>query len=183
MVKRFAFLLVFLTALATARPASAQDFSRLDIGFGISNYGVQDASEGFISIEEKRANGFVMHTDLNLVRWFTFENVRSAYAMNNDITLLTNTFGVKLIARDMAGGRVSPYVAAGFGFGYYRSNQTGGSQSNSAARLGGGIDLNMSDGIALRFDVSKMALSSSLANRDWHSDTNIAAAVVFSLGN
>lgn len=182
MVKRFAFLLVLVLALMWSRPASAQDFSRFDMGFGYGNYGVEDATPGFTAPVSRRANGFVMHTDINLVRWFTFENVLGAYKMNNNITLVTNTFGTKIVARDLADGRVSPYVAAGFGFGYFSSNQTGGGFNTSSGRYAAGIDLNMSDAMAVRFDVGGLALSTSIGTPDWHSDLNVTVAVMFRLG-
>jgi hypothetical protein len=178
MVKRFALSLVVGATLMLARPASAQDFSRLDMAFGYGNYGLEVGPS-----TDDRVHGFVMHTDINLVRWFTFENVTGAYSAPADFTLITNTFGVKLVARDVLDGRVSPYVAGGFGIGYFSSNVSGGSISTGAARYGAGIDLNMGDAMAIRFDVGGLALGTGYIRDEWQSQINVTAGVVFSLGN
>ena len=181
MVKRFSFMLLLVPALLVARPAAAQDFSRLDLMFGYGNYGVEDIAGN--QLTTSRSNGFNMHTDINLTSWFTFENFTGAYSLPLDITLFSNTFGAKLIARDVVGGRVSPYVVGGFGFGYYTSNQSGGSASTTALRYAVGIDLNMSDAAAIRLDLGRLSLGSGIISGSRATNTNVAIGVVLSLGN
>ena len=120
--------LVLLAVVVVASPATAQDFSSLDVSFGYGNYGVEDNSSG-ATLTTDRVHGFAMHTTFNLMSWLGLENFTGAYALNNDITLITNTFGAKLIARDVLEGRISPYLAGGIGVGYYTSNQTGGGKN------------------------------------------------------
>jgi hypothetical protein len=182
MVKRFSFILLVLPVLLVARPASAQDFSRLDLMFGYGNYGVEDVAG--TSLTRSRTHGFNMHTDINLTNWFTFENFTGAYSHPGDITLFTNTFGAKLIARDVVDGRVSPYVIAGIGFATFISDQSGGSGSTNAMRYAAGIDLNMSDAAAIRLDVGGLSLGSGILGVPGRKrSTNIAVGIVFSLGN
>ncbi len=180
MVKRIA--LVLLAVVAVASPAAAQDFSSLDISFGYGNYGVEGVNAAGTAFTTDRVSGFAMHTTFNLMSWLGFENFTGAYALENDITLITNTFGAKLIARDVLDGRISPYVAGGFGFGYYTSNRTGGGLSTAAARYGVGVDYNLSPGMAIRFDVGGLALGSGLFSNGWRSNMNVTAGVVFNLG-
>ena len=174
MVKRV--VLFLLPVLFVAPPAGAQDFSQVDISFGYGNYGVESV-EG-----TDRAHGFAMHTGINLSSWFGFENFTGAYALDNDVTLITNTFGVKLVARDLLEGRISPYLAAGFGIGYYTSNQTGRGFSTSAARYAGGIDINLTGAMAFRIDVGRLALGSGVDNDGWRSNLNVTTGIVFNLG-
>jgi hypothetical protein len=178
MVKRVVLLLLFVVAVC--RPASAQDYSTLDVSFGYGNYGVQDFSGGMFSTD--RVHGFAMHTSINVLHWMGLENFTGAYSLKNDITLITNTFGVKLVARDVLDGRISPYVAGGFGFGYYTSNQTGGGFNTAAARYGVGVDLNMNNGMAIRFDVGGLALGSGVFTDGWRSELNVTTGIVFNLG-
>ncbi len=178
MVKRI--VLVLLVTVVVSFPASAQDFSSLDISFGYGNYGVEDLNGTILSTD--RVHGFAMHTTINLVNWFGLENFTGAYALNNDVTLVTNTFGAKLIARDLLEGRITPYLAGGFGVGYYTSNQSGGGFSTAAARYGGGIDFNVNGGMAIRVDVGGLALGSGVFTDGWRSNLNVTTGIVFNLG-
>ena len=109
MVKRIVLVLIVLVVVSV--PVAAQDFSTLDISFGYGNYGVEDLDTSGTMLTTDRVHGFAMHTTINLASWFGFENFTGAYALNNDVTLVTNTFGAKLIARDLLEGRISPYLA------------------------------------------------------------------------
>ena len=180
MVKRSA--LVLLAVVFVAWPASGQDFSSLDISFGYGNYGVEDAAGGGTSLTTDRVHGFAMHTTFNLMSWLGLENFTGAYALNNDVTLITNTFGAKLIARDVLEGRISPYLAGGIGVGYYTSNRTGGGFSTMAARYGAGIDFNLNTGMAIRVDVGGLAMGSGLFTDGWRSNLNVTTGIVFNLG-
>jgi hypothetical protein len=180
MVKRIA--LVLLAVVVLALPAMAQDFSSLDVSFGYGNYGVEDEASGSTSLTTDRVHGFAMHTTFNLMSWLGLENFTGAYALNNDITLITNTFGAKLIARDVLEGRISPYLAGGIGVGYYTSNQTGGGFSTMAARYGGGIDFNLNGGMAIRVDVGRLAMGSGLFTDGWRSNLSVTTGIVFNLG-
>ena len=180
MVKRIA--LVLLAVVVVAWPATAQDLSSLDISFGYGNYGVEDRAPGGTSLTTDRVHGFAMHTTFNLMSWLGLENFTGAYALQNDITLITNTFGAKLIARDVLDGRISPYLAGGIGVGYYTSNQTGGGLSTMSARYGAGIDFNLNGGMALRVDVGGLALGTGLFSDGWRSNMNITTGIVFNIG-
>ena len=179
MVKRLILLLLLFSVLAW--PAAAQDFSTLDVAFGYGNYGTE-ALQG-----TDRVHGFAMHTSLNLASWISFENFTGAYSLPSDITLVANTFGAKLVARDVVDGRLSPYVAGGFGIGYYTSNQTGGGVSTASARYAFGIDFNLSGGMALKFDVGGLALGKGVVGgafvtNGWRDAVNVTTGIVFNLG-
>ncbi len=180
MVKRIVLVLIALVVVSV--PVAAQDFSTLDISFGYGNYGVEGLDTSGTMLTTDRVHGFAMHTTINLASWFGFENFTGAYALNNDVTLVTNTFGAKLIARDLMEGRITPYLAGGFGVGYYTSNQTGGGFSTAAARYGGGIDFNLNGGMAFRVDVGGLALGSGVFTNGWRSNLNVTTGIVFNLG-
>ena len=188
MLRRLAFLFLLSLALVGARPAWSQDFSRFDMAFGYTNYGVNDIREGSLQLgfpipEARRTHGFSMQTDINLTRWFTFEYALGAFGQNNDVTLLTNTFGAKLVARDVVDGRVSPYVSAGGGVGSFMSDRSYYSLgSTSALRYAGGIDLNMSSGTALRLEAGRMRLGDNLGRAGGQSDLSVTIGIVISLG-
>jgi len=170
-------MMVLVAILLAAHPVLAQDFSRLDMTFGYGNYGVS----GFQEFE--RVNGFILHTDVNLTSYFTVENVTGAYRHPGDVTLITNTFGVKLVARDVVDGRISPYVAGGLGVGYYSSNLGSFAGSTSANRYAFGIDLNMSEAMAVRFDVGGLRLGSGIYTGGGKNAMHVGVGIVFSLGN
>ncbi len=183
MLRRLAFLFLLSSALVGARPAWSQDFSRFDMAFGYTNYGVNDLNEGATAAVSRRTHGFSMQTDINLTRWFTFEYALGAFGQNNDVTLLTNTFGAKLVARDVVDGRVSPYVSAGGGVGSFMSDRSYYSLgSTSALRYAGGIDLNMSPGTALRLEAGRMRLGDNLGRAGGQSDLSVTIGIVISLG-
>jgi hemolysin activation/secretion protein len=123
-----------------------------------------------------------MHTDINLTSYFTFENITGAYKHPGDITMITNTFGVKLIARDVLDGRISPYVGGGFGIGYYQLNSGQGSFSTTAMRYAVGVDLNMSDAAAIRLDFGGMRVGQGLVTGQGQNNAHVAVGLVFSLG-
>ena len=180
MVKRS--VLVLLAVVVVAWPATAQGISSLDISFGYGNYGVEEFNAAGMEQPTDRVNGFAMHTTIGLLDWFGFENFTGAYSLKRDITLITNIFGAKLMARDVLDGRITPYLAGGFGFGYYTSNRTGGGLSSMAARYAGGIDFNISPGMAFRVDVGKLALGSGHRTDGWRSNLNVTTGIVFNLG-
>lgn len=186
MVKRI--VLLALPLMLVSLPARAQDYSMVEVAFGYGNWGTDaDVTNGFLVEDSHRVGGFAMHTDFNFTGWFGFDNYLGAYSMPGNLTLITNIFGAKVTARDVLDGRISPYVVTGFGVGYYTDNNYGGSLTTSAARYGGGVDINMGDSIALRFDVGGLAVSTSLlefGGRDegWMSKLNWTTGVVFKLG-
>jgi len=192
-------LLTVPVGLLLALPAQAQDFSRLDMMFGYGNYGIQTLESG--SLANDRVSGFLLHTDFALTSWFTFENITGLYGtpdnisapfgVNTNVTLITNTFGVKLVARDVLDGRITPYVATGFGLGYWRLENLG-NKSGSAARYAGGIDINLSDGFAWRIEAGGKTLSKSIYDgailngteiSGWNNEFQFTTGIVLRLGS
>ena len=170
-----------LFILLLGAPAAAQfenDFPRVEVGFGYANYGLPG-----VGGSTDRLNGFSMHSAINLDSWIGFENYTGAYSVPNDITLITNIFGAKLVARDLVEGRISPYLVAGLGVGYFTSNQGRGGFSELAYRLGGGIDFNLTGGMAFKVDVSNMAIKDIDVGGGWGTNINISTGLVFYLGN
>ena len=176
MVKRL--FVPILLIMATTLPAMAQedDFARVEMGFGYANYGLP-ASGGVID----RIHGFSMHSGLNLDSWLGIENYTGGYSAGNDITLIANIVGVKLIARDLISGRISPYLVAGLGGAYFTSNNRSGF-SAMTTRFGGGIDFNLTGGMALKVDVSRLAINSVDPDGGWASNLNISTGIVFNIG-
>ncbi len=179
MVNRLFASILFILLLGV--PAAAQfedDFPRVEIGFGYANYGLPG-----VGGSTDRLNGFSMHSGFNLDSWFGIENYTGAYSVPNDITLITNIFGGKLVARDLVDGRISPYLVAGLGVGYFTSNRSRGGFSEAAYRLGGGIDFNLTGGMALKVDVSNLAINNIDVGGAWGANLNISTGLVFNLGN
>jgi hypothetical protein len=180
MVKQI--VLVLFAVMVVAWPATAQNYSSVDISFGYGNYGVEERVGSGTSLTTNRVHGFAMQTTFSLMSWLGFENFTGAYALNNDITLITSTFGTKLIARDLLEGRISPYLAGGIGVGHYTSNQSGSGFSTMAARYGGGVDFNLNGGMAIRVDVGSLAMGSGLFTDGWRSNLNVTTGIVFNIG-
>jgi len=165
---------IFLLAI----PASAQigdEFPRVEMAFGYANYG--DPS----TTTTERLNGFSMHSAINLDSWIGFENYTGAYSLPDDVTLITNIFGGKLVARDLVDGRISPYLIAGFGGGYF----TNAGNFHMAYRIGGGIDFNLTGGMALKVDVSNLAINNIEVGGQlgWGTNINISTGLVLNIGN
>ncbi len=161
-----ALLLLFLAA-----PVMAQDeFPRVDIAMGYGNIGLPLIGGG-----AERHSGFAMHSGFNLTRWFGIENFTGAYGLGNGVSLITNIFGAKLAARN--GGRLTPYGVTGLGVGYF-TDDSGYGTTNMMARLGGGVDVPLNDGMAVKFDFSRMSFHSDGWQGAWHFSTGI----VFNLG-
>ena len=184
MVKRVVLLLLPLMCLAS--PLQAQDYAGLEIGFGYANWGVDIPSFTGPPTTE-RSSGFAMHTNLNFTSWFGIDNYLGAYSfpteslIGENLTAYYNVFGVKLTKREVLGGRISPYVVAGFGGGTVTTRQ-GFGFSSAAARYGGGADFRLSDGFALRVDASNLAIGNNLVDDSWSSNFNLATSVIFGLG-
>ena len=176
MVKRFALLLLPLLCLAV--PASAQDYPVVEMSFGYGNFSVEDP-EG--SGGSARVHGFAMHSGFNFKSWMGIDNYTGAYSVPADITLIVNTVGLKIAARDLIEGRITPYVIAGIGVGYFTSEATRSGFSTTATSLGGGIDFNLGGGVALRIDASRIGLSNGLVTPGWKQNVNISAGLVFNL--
>jgi len=191
MVKRIALLVLPIVCLAT--PLAAQDYAQLEIGFGYANWGAEAPNSMLTALESHRVSGFAMHTNYNLTTWFAIDNYLGAYSMpeapipiqGGFVTLkptaIYNLFGVKLTARDLLNGAISPFVVAGFGGGSV--SEQGYGISSSAARYGGGVDFNLNGGFALRVDASNLAVSKTLYDTSsWSSDFNLATSIIFKLG-
>jgi len=180
MVKRI--VLLVLPMILLAAPLSAQDYSALEIGFGYANWGAADTPT-----TTSRTSGFAMHTNYNLTSWFGVDNYLGVYSFPDaggitDWTAIYNIFGVKLTARDVLGGAVSPFVVAGFGGGSIRSGQLGGGFGSTAARYGGGVDFNLNNGFGFRVDASNLAIGNTIWDDAWQSNFNLATSVILNLG-
>ena len=114
-----------------------------------------------------------MFNALNLTRWLGLENFTGIWGVGDGTTLLSNIVGGKLMARR---DRAVPYVVAGLGAGYASS---GSSYSGTmlSARLGGGIDVPLSDSLSFKFDVSRVSLRSG----GWFSNWNFVTGVTFNV--
>lgn len=85
---------------------------------------------------------------------------------------------MKLIARDLISGRISPYPVAGLVGAYFASNNRSGF-SAMATRFGGGIDFNLTGGMALNVDVSRLAINNVDPDGGWASNLNISTGIGF----
>ena len=72
---------------------------------------------------------------------------------------------------------------AGFGVGYFTSDQGRGGFSEMAYRVGGGIDFNISGGMAFRVDLSNLAINDIDVGGGWGSNINVSTGLVFKSGN
>jgi hypothetical protein len=178
MVKRI--LRLVLPMVCLAAPLAAQDYAQLELGFGYANWGTDTSPT-----TTDRVHGFAMHTDYNLTSWLAIDNYLGAYSFPSfgttfDFTAIYNVFGIKLTARDLLDDRVSPFVVAGFGGGTVSDRGVG--FSSSAARYGGGVDINLNDGFAFRVDASSLAVGQNFVTSAWSSNFNLATSVIFKLG-
>jgi len=191
MVKRIAWLLVPMVLLAA--PLGAQNYTSLELGFGYANWGADVPNAQFTGIESRRMHGFAMHQTINLTSWFAIDNYLGAYSypsidlptQSGTVTLkptaIYNVFGVKLTARDLLDGAISPFVVAGFGGGSVSDRNRGVGFSSAAARYGGGFDINLNEGFAFRVDASNMAVGRSFVSTGWSSDLNVATSIILKL--
>jgi hypothetical protein len=199
MVKPKILLLLFVPVLLLlASPASAQDYSRFDMMFGYGNYGIQTIEGSMLAND--RVSGFLIHTDIGLANWLTFENITGLYGtpdnltepfgFTDNVTLIANTFGIKLLAREVLDGRITPYVAGGMGVGYWSAERAGG-VSGMSARYAGGVDINLSDGFAWRIEGGGLTLSKSIYDgavlnnmeiEGWQNDFQFTTGIVLRLG-
>lgn len=177
MVKRFVLLL--LPVLCLAAPARAQEYPVVEMALGYGNYSVESTSG---SGGSARINGFAMHSGFNFKSWLGIENYTGAYSVPEDITLIVNTVGLKVAARDLIEGRITPYAVAGFGVGYFTSDVTRSAFSTTAYRLGGGIDFNINGGMAFKVDAGFIGLGNGLVTPGWKRNLNISTGIVFNLG-
>lgn len=163
-----AFLLIILAVPALAQDA---DFPRVEVAMGYANLGFP----GVRGID--RHSGFAMHSGLNFVRWFGIENYTGVYSLGNDVTLLANIVGGKLVHRDALEGRIAPYLVGGIGVGYFTQEVSGFvvGGSATAARYGGGVDFQVGDSWGVKVDASRMAFHMN----GWQTHWNISAGVVF----
>ena len=180
MVKRI--VLLVLPIVLLAMPLAAQDYAALELGFGYANWGASNTPT-----TTARTSGFAMHTNYNLTSWFGIDNYLGVYSFPDaggitDWTAYYNVFGVKLTARDVLDGKISPFVVAGFGGGQISSNNIGGGFGSAAARWGGGVDFNLSDGFAFRVDASNLAIGNTIFDDAWQGNFNIATSVIFGMG-
>lgn len=181
------FVVTFLVTLLPA-PLAAQDYAQLEIGFGYANWGAEGPNAQLTAIETRRVHGFAMHTNYNLTSWFAIDNYLGAYSFPSiptqfgtfDPTAVYNIFGVKLTARDLLDGAISPFVVAGFGGGSVSDQGRG--FSSMAARYGGGLDFNLNDSFGFRVDASNLAIGDTLVGDAWSSNFNLATSIILKLG-
>lgn len=172
MVNRIGLIVGAVLAIAVGvEPTFAQsdDYPRIESSIGYGNLGLN------LSDSTDRHSGFTSQTGFNLTRWFGIENYTGVYGLGDNTTLFSNIFGGKVAAR--ASSRFVPYAVAGIGIGYFtQSSSLGYSQGSlTNARLGGGVDIGISDGMAIRVDVSRMSFKSG----GWFSGTNVSTGLVF----
>ncbi len=176
MVKRLFVPMLFIIAITSPAMAQEDEFARVEMGFGYANYGLPS------SAGTDRINGFSMHSGLNLSSWFGIENFTGAYSAGNDTTLIANIVGAKLVARDLVSGRISPYLVGGIGAAYFTNSNSNSGFSAAATRFGGGIDFNLTGGMALKVDVSRLAINNIDVGGGWASNMSISTGIVFNIG-
>jgi hypothetical protein len=173
MVKVSALLaLVILCAM----PALAQDdYPKIQTSMGYANLSFPDFSSP--TLANSRHSGFANETSFNLTKNLGLNNYMGIYGLGNSTTLISDFFGGKAMYR---APKVTPYALAGIGFGYFtQSNYSLG--SSFATRIGAGVDVPISDSLAWKFEVSRMAFHIQLTGGSWTSGTNFQTGIVFTI--
>ena len=168
-----------LLMLAFAAPAFSQDYAQVELSLGYGNIGLNDSSG---IIPSGRHSGFTTHQAFNLNSILGIENFVGYYGFGTPPLglgkeqLLTDIFGAKFNYRKK--GPVL-YGVAGFGGGWLRFPQSGGSTGGAMAfRLGGGADIPIHDSLAIKVDVSRMGFHFF---EGWKAGMNISTGLVFKI--
>jgi hypothetical protein len=119
------------------------------------------------------------------VPWFGIDNYTGVYGLENGVTLIANIPGGRIVGRRLFGDLVTPYGMAGFGFGLFSERATGFLSSgntyyrwSAAARYGAGTDVQLTQGVGIRIEASRMALH---VLDNWSTNWNISTGLVFRL--
>lgn len=172
MVRIFSAIALLISFMAL--PAMAQEFPRIQMGFGYANLSLPGAT----TTSSSHNSGFASFMDFNFTRAVGLDYYLGYYSLGAGSQLFTNVFGVRLMAQT---DKVSPFVVAGVGGGqgivqrggfYYSSGQA------LATRLGGGVDIKLGDAFSWRVDVSKLQVHSG---GTWIGKANISTGIIFTL--
>jgi hypothetical protein len=173
-------IVVACFVLLLAIPALAQDdYPKIQTSLGYANLSFPDLNTG----ETGHHSGFSNSTGFNLTRTLGLENYMGIYGVGQGSTLIADFFGGKATYR---ASKVSPYVLAGIGVGYFSiSNQfVYGSTSSFATRYGAGIDVPINDTMYWKVEYSRMNFHVNFTNPTgggWTGGNNIQAGIVFTL--
>ena len=172
-------LVVVCFVLVLAVPALAQDdYPKVEMAMGYANLGFPSLT----TVDKiDHHSGFATHMSFNLSKNLGFENYTGIYGMGQGVTLISNIFGGKIMARFP---RVVPFVVGGLGVGYFTQSSQGyvSSASSFAVRYGFGADVPMNDSMGIKIDVSRVGMGNPFfGNRT--TNWNISTGVVFTLSN
>lgn len=177
------YVLAAVAVLLCAAPAFSQDFAQVELGFGYGNVGLpNDFETGALGIGTGGHHGFATHQTVNLTSWLGFENYFGYYGLGETgiqlgkAELLSNIFGGRVGWRGSE--RFVPYAVAGFGGGWLRFPNAGGSTNAMAARLGGGVDIGINESFAWKVDVSRMSFHFL---DQWSSGINVSTGIVIKI--
>ena len=160
--------------LLLAIPAMAQeDYPKIQTSMGYANLSFPNGLGG-----KSHHSGFANETGFNLTRTFGLNNYMGIYGLGQGTTLIADTFGGKATYR---AAKISPYVLAGIGVGYFTDNYSFAS-SSFATRVGAGVDVPIRDTLGLKFEVSRFAFHfGATAGSSWTGSTNFQTGIVFTL--
>ena len=180
MVKTFV-VACFVLLLAIPALAQQDDFPRIQTSIGYANLSFPDLQTGIVG----HHSGFANETSFNLTKTYGLNNYMGIYGVGAGSTLIADFFGGKAMYR---GAKVVPYAAAGVGIGYFTASTAYGygAQSSLAARLGAGVDIPMSDTLAIKVEYSRMTFHANFnpaTTSSWTSGNNISVGVVFTIAN
>ena len=173
---------VLALVLLCAIPVMAQDdYPRIQTSLGYANLGMLDFNkinpDGSLT-QTSRHSGFANETGFNFTRNLGVSNYMGVYNLGGNVTMIADFIGGKAMFR---GARAVPYGLAGIGFAYL-SYSYGSSFAN---RVGAGVDIPISDSLALKFELSRMSfhMQTNLATgtSSWTNGVNFQTGIVFTL--
>jgi len=164
--------------LLLAIPALAQDdYPKVQTSMGYANLTFPDLTTFVVG----HHSGFANETGFNLTRTWGLDNYMGIYGAGPGVTLIADFFSGKATYR---GAKVSPYVLAGLGVGYFTSSQTGGGLSSFATRYGAGLDIPINDTMAWKVEYSRMGFHiATTPTSSWTSGNNFSTGIVFTISN
>jgi len=147
-----------LLLMVVSVPAFAQDdYPRVEMSIGYSNIGFNGIPQLTClpgQCKSTRHSGFTSTQGFNFKSWLGVENMLGYYGLGNNLSMLSNTFGLKAAFR--GGGPITPYGVAGLGGGSLFSERSGGGAGGFNTRLGVGFEYGAADGMRFRVDASRM---------------------------
>lgn len=183
-MKKLVLAAVFLLGFSAI--ATAQDAPAIEVFGGYSFVGV-DTSTAFSDSNAPglNLNGWNGSIAINGNRWAGFvADLGGVYGSIEDVDIRIHTvmFGPRVTVRK---GQITPYIQALFGYARLGAEDQEGdyTENDFAMAFGGGVDINVSDSIAIRAAQLEYFTTKTGLTGDFADHVRFSAGVVFKIGN